>query len=148
MAMECLFCKIVKNEIPSKKLFENDKTIAILDINPSNPGHSLVIPKKHAENIFDIDENTLNEAINVVKNLAENMNEKLKPAGINIIQNNGKGAGQLVKHIHFHVIPRYPNDGLHIAERRVKVPEKQLDEMRKKLKFEEKKRELIDLTEL
>ncbi len=108
--MECIFCKIVAGELPSKKIYEDEDTLAFMDINPANPGHALVIPKKHYENIFDIDEQTLKQIISVTKKVAERINEKLKPEGLNILQNNGKRAGQLVNHIHVHIIPRFADD--------------------------------------
>ena len=129
----CLFCKIAKNEIPSKKVYENSDTLAFLDINPANPGHTLVMPKKHAENIFDIDEDSLKSTISVVKEMARAIKEKMNAVGINIVQNNGKYAGQLVNHVHFHVIPRFENDNVIISYKRVQKTEKEFDDVAKKL---------------
>ena len=129
----CIFCKIAKNEIPSKKVYENSDTLAFLDINPANPGHTLVMPKKHAENIFDIDEDSLKSTISVVKEMARAIKEKMNAVGINIVQNNGKYAGQLVNHVHFHVIPRFENDNVIISYKRVQLSEKELDDLAKKI---------------
>ncbi|HIQ51134.1 MAG TPA: HIT family protein [Nautiliaceae bacterium] len=104
---ECIFCKIVKGEIPSYKVFENEKVIAILDINPANKGHILVIPKNHSENIFDIKEEDIIETIKVVKKLSAIFEEY---DGLNILQNNKEQAGQVVKHFHIHLIPREKGD--------------------------------------
>lgn len=131
--MECLFCKIVKNEVPSKKVYEDSNTLAFLDINPANPGHTLVMPKKHAENIFDIDDESLKNTISVVKEMAKSIKEKMNAVGINVVQNNGKQAGQIVNHVHFHVIPRFENDNVIISYKRVQMTEKEFDDVAKKL---------------
>jgi len=107
---DCLFCKIVKGEIPSKKVYEDENVIAFLDINPASKGHTLVVPKKHCLNIFDIDEEVLKNVITAVKKVATMIKEKLSADGINILQNNGQRAGQIVEHFHFHIIPRYKDD--------------------------------------
>lgn len=104
---DCIFCKIVKGDIPSYKIYENDYVIAFLDINPLSKGHTLVLTKDHYENIHDIPESLLCEISKVVKKVAKNINEKLHPEGIIICQNNGKSAGQTVMHYHVHVKPIY-----------------------------------------
>jgi len=103
----CIFCKIVKGEIPSYKVYENEKVLVILDINPANEGHLLVIPKKHFENIFDIEEDYLVEVIKVAKKLAMLF---IEYDGLNLLQNNKEQAGQVVKHFHLHLIPRVKGD--------------------------------------
>jgi len=112
MAEECIFCKIIKGEIPADKVYENDKAFAFLDISPVNFGHTLVIPKEHHENIFEIPEEVLAETIKVVKKIAQAVKEGVQADGINIGMNNLGPAGQLVPHVHFHVIPRIEGDGL------------------------------------
>jgi len=107
---DCLFCKIVKKEIPSNIVYEDANVIAFLDINPVNFGHTLVVPKVHVENMDDVAENVLVNSIKVVKKIAMALGKIA--GGVNVIQNNKGAAGQLVNHIHFHVIPRYENDGL------------------------------------
>jgi len=133
---DCLFCKIVKGEIPSKKIYEDDYNIAFLDINPANPGHALVVPKEHTENIFDVDEKVLSRTIITVKEIAKLLKEKLNAEGINVIQNNGRSAGQIVYHLHFHIIPRFPKDKVIITYPKVTMEEKDFDELQKKLKKE------------
>ncbi len=109
--MNCIFCKIVKGEIPSKKVFEDEHTLAFLDINPMSTGHTLVIPKKHAENVFEIDEKELAHVHAIAKKIAiQRKNEGAE--GVNILQTNGAVAGQSVFHLHVHVIPRKTGDGL------------------------------------
>jgi histidine triad (HIT) family protein len=109
---DCLFCKIIKGEIPSVKIFENDSIFAFLDIEPLSDGHCLVIPKKHSEDIFNTDKKTLQEIIYIIQDLSEIMKKKLGTDGVNIFNNSGKSAEQGVFHLHFHVVPRYKNDGL------------------------------------
>jgi len=111
----CIFCKIIKGESPCYKIYENEKVIVFLDINPWTRGHCLAVPKKHFQDIFDVDEETLKALILVVKKISSLAKEKLGALGVNIIQNNGKIAGQIVPHIHFQIIPRYENDGLEMS---------------------------------
>lgn len=110
----CVFCKIVNKEIPSKTIYEDDKVIAILDLSQATFGHTLVIPKKHYENLFDIDESTYLHLSKVVKDLAIKIKTKLHAEGINIINNNCQAAGQTVMHYHVHIVPRYINDDFKI----------------------------------
>jgi len=130
---ECIFCKIAKNEIPSKKIYEDNDVLAFLDINPANPGHTLIISKKHFEGIIDADVGVLSKMIQVSKTIAKTIKERLGSDGLNIMQNNGKHAGQLVSHIHFHIIPRFPNDKVVISYPRAQLSENDLNEIQKKL---------------
>lgn len=116
MALEsdCIFCKILKGEIPSFKLFEDDQTFAFMDINPAHPGHLLVIPKYHAPNIFEIPPQWLSASVATAQKLAVAVQNTLAPDGINIVQANGEGAAQSVQHFHVHVLPRTNGDGLRL----------------------------------
>ena len=106
---DCIFCKIINNEIPAKTVYEDKKVKVFLDVNPSTNGHMLIVPKKHYENILDIDLEIYNYAISLIKEkLYPLVKEKLNCDGVTIIQNNEYG--QEVKHLHIHVIPRYEND--------------------------------------
>lgn len=107
----CLFCKIIKREIPCDFIYENKDVFVFLDIKPLHPGHVLVLPKNHFRNIFDIEDKDLSEVILVVKKMAKAVKEAVKADGINIAVNNDEAAGQLVFHSHFHIMPRYFNDG-------------------------------------
>lgn len=111
---DCVFCKIIKGEIPSFKVFENDWVFSFLDINPLAKGHALVIPKKHYENVFDIPEEELKEIISIAKKLAGRIKEKLNADGVNLMNASGQAAEQSVNHFHLHIIPRYKNDGLEL----------------------------------
>lgn len=108
---DCLFCKIVRGELPSTKLYEDEKTLAFLDINPINAGHALVVPKKHATDIFDIDEYEWNAVTKTSRIVAHALEKSLMPDGINLAMNNRTHAGQVIFHAHVHVIPRFKNDG-------------------------------------
>jgi len=110
--MDCIFCKIAKDEIPSYKVYEDNKTLAFLDIAPVNNGHILVIPKKHYKNIEDISEEELYTIIKTVKKIGKALKKSLDIPGYNVNINNDSIAGQIIPHIHFHIIPRYKNDGL------------------------------------
>lgn len=109
---ECIFCKIISGNIPASKVYEDDNCIAFLDIAPLNIGHTLVVPKKHSETISDTDEDTLVSLMKISKKVARALLREHE--GINIVQNNGRAAGQLVNHIHFHIIPRDSNDGIDV----------------------------------
>ena len=110
----CIFCKIIRKEIPSDIVFENSKVIAFLDINPASKGHTLVLPKKHSEIIHEMSDEDSKDLILVIKKISKalmNLSE-----GLNVVQNNYKVAGQLVPHVHFHLIPRTDKDGIKIGE--------------------------------
>ncbi|NWF88582.1 MAG: HIT family protein [Ignavibacteriaceae bacterium] len=108
--MSCIFCDIVNKVEKAEILFEDESTISFLDIRPLNFGHSLVIPKNHYENFFDVGEKDLNAVISSTQFLANAIKKSLAPDGINIISNNGSSAGQTIYHFHFHIIPRFKND--------------------------------------
>lgn len=109
--MDCIFCKIIKGEIPAEKIYEDEKTLAFLDISPNNPGHTLVVAKEHYENIEVISEDLLCDIMKTIKKIGKAIKDGLGYPGYNLILNNDPVAGQLVPHLHFHVIPRRPDDG-------------------------------------
>ncbi|WP_313799206.1 HIT family protein [Cytobacillus sp.] len=104
---DCIFCKIVNGEIPSAKVFENEHVMAFLDISQITKGHTLVIPKIHNENIYDLSAEAARNIFEVVPQLANAIKEQFNPVGMNVITNTGKQAGQTVFHYHMHLIPRY-----------------------------------------
>jgi len=108
---DCIFCKIVAGEIPAHKLYEDEKTLAFLDIHPVNPGHTLVIPKKHSYNILDIAPEDWAAVAEVARKMAVVLHEALGADGINLGMNNREHAGQVVDHPHVHVMPRHKGDG-------------------------------------
>jgi histidine triad (HIT) family protein len=106
--MECIFCKIVNKEIPAKIIAENKGAIAFLDIQPLSDGHTVIIPKKHYQNLSQCDNQTLHDVIDLVKHVSQQIQDSsLKPWGINYLSNEGTIAGQVVMHFHMHVIPKY-----------------------------------------
>ena len=106
---DCIFCKIAAGEIPSRKIYEDSDLIAIMDLNPTSKGHSLIIPKEHCTNIYDIDEDIAAKVMKTAKKLATKMTVALNCDGFNLLQNNGETAGQTMFHFHMHLIPRYKN---------------------------------------
>ena len=108
----CIFCKIVNGEIPSKKVYEDNDVIAILDISQATKGHTLVIPKKHYANILEIEDSEYIKVMKVLKNVTSKINDAYKPKGFNILNNCGEVAGQTVMHYHVHIIPRYDKDDI------------------------------------
>ncbi len=110
--MNCIFCKIMKKEIPCAKVYEDDKILAFLDIEPVNEGHTLVIPKRHHTDLFELPEEILAHSLAVIKKIAIAVKKAVNADGINIGMNNGVAAGQAVFHAHFHIIPRFTEDKL------------------------------------
>ena len=108
--MDCLFCKMIKGEVPCKKIYEDDLVIGILDLYPDSDGHTLIIPKTHYVNLMDIDNSVLGHIMNISKELYKKYKDKLNMDGLSITQNNDYG--QEVKHYHLHLIPRYENDNI------------------------------------
>ncbi|MHA1259543.1 MAG: HIT family protein [Candidatus Heimdallarchaeaceae archaeon] len=114
MSNECLFCKIINGEISSYTLYEDEEVKVFLDIYPVSYGHSLLVPlvpKEHFSNIYEIPENKMNFLEKLPK-IAKRLKKITKATGLNIIQSNGKDAGQVIEHVHFHLIPRFPEDGI------------------------------------
>lgn len=108
---DCIFCKIIAGEIPSHKIYEDDDTYAFLDINPVNPGHTLVIPKTHSRNLHDIEEQDWLAVMKTARVLSSKIKEGVGADGINIEMNNERPAGQVVFHSHVHIVPRIDDDG-------------------------------------
>ena len=108
----CVFCRIVQKEAPATIVYEDEKTLAFLDIRPLNQGHTLIIPKEHYETVYDIPEELLAHIHKIVKRTAVAVKDAMKADGITIIQQNGHAAGQEVFHLHVHVVPRYEGQKL------------------------------------
>jgi histidine triad (HIT) family protein len=103
---ECIFCKIVKGEVPCFKVYEDDKVLAFEDINPISTGHTLIIPKKHAENLWEIPDEDLTAIHKASKKIIHAIKDTLSPTGVAVLQLNGRGVNQLVMHYHLHLMPR------------------------------------------
>ena len=108
--MDCLFCKIINGDIPSKTIYEDDLVKVFLDINPTTNGDMMIVPKKHYENILDIDEELIPHIHKVAKEIYALLKDKLSIDGLTLVQNNG--FGQDIKHFHLHLTPRYTNDNI------------------------------------
>jgi histidine triad (HIT) family protein len=141
----CIFCKIVKKEIPAKVIYEDEKCIAFLDINPLVLGHTLVVPKKHMKSIFDIEEEYAQHILTVAKLICAKMKEKLDAEGVNFVHSSEEAAGQSIPHFHLHIIPRKSNDDIDLnrwwLSKVKKVDEKDLEEIAKLLRVEEERKE-------
>lgn len=107
---DCIFCKIAQKNVPGKIIYEDDVCLAFLDLSQTTDGHTLVIPKKHYENILEVDDEILSHLMIVTKNLANKIIKKLNAKGVNILTNANEIAGQTVMHFHIHIIPRYNLD--------------------------------------
>jgi histidine triad (HIT) family protein len=110
---DCIFCKLVAGEIPAAKVYEDEHTLAFMDIGPVVKGHTLVVPKQHSDPITGTPDEVLQRLIVVCKKVAQAQVDALGADGMNVTQANGRVAGQVVPHIHFHVIPRFEKDGHH-----------------------------------
>jgi len=130
--MDCIFCKIVAGVVPSHKVYEDEDTLAFLDIAPFNPGHTLVISKKHYANLEEIPEEELCKVMKTVKKIGKIIKIGLGAVGYNVISNNDPVAGQLVPHLHFHIVPRTEKDGFK-GWPRGKYSEGETEEIIKKL---------------
>ncbi len=108
---DCIFCKIMQGEIPSARVYEDDRVVSFLDISPVNPGHTLVVPRKHYATLFDIPQEELEACIVAARKVGKAVLQATGASGMNLLQNNFRSAGQLVDHIHFHLIPRHDSDG-------------------------------------
>ena len=109
---DCIFCKIISGDIPSRKVFEDEWTYAFMDVARDVDGHILVVPKTHAKNILDCDEETLAHVMNTVKRISNHLVDRCGYAGVNLLNASDECAGQSVPHFHIHIIPRKPGDGI------------------------------------
>lgn len=132
----CIFCKIIKREIPSKIVFENDLNLAFLDISPISKGHTIIIPKNHYSTLEDISDHELTETFKVVKKISKRIHQSLQIDGYNILQNNFTAAGQVINHFHVHIIPRsFDDDKFRVKIPRNQASDEELNEILVKLKF-------------
>jgi histidine triad (HIT) family protein len=104
---DCIFCKIIQGEIPCSKVFENEHVFAFLDISQASKGHTLIVPKIHKENVYELTPDIATEIFKVVPKISNSIKKQFSPIGLNLLSNNGEHAGQSVFHFHLHLIPRY-----------------------------------------
>ena len=123
---DCVFCRIIDGQIPAAVLVETDQVISFLDINPINAGHALVVPKRHVETLLGLTNDELHATALVTRRVAAAVIEATSSPAFHVLQNNGESAGQVVKHVHFHVIPRRPDDGFTLGWRQTQPAAGQL----------------------
>jgi histidine triad (HIT) family protein len=108
---ECVFCQIIRKQLPASVVYEDDQVIAFLSNHPVNEGHTLVLPKKHYENLYEISEDEASYLFRVVKRVTHAVRDATSAEGIRVVQNNGSAAGQVIFHLHIHIIPLRPHEG-------------------------------------
>lgn len=131
---ECIFCKIIKGEIPGHKVYEDEKTFAFLDINPMNMGHTLVVPKNHMSKITLTEEEDLLALAKTLKKVIKGVEESLGVDNLNVFVNQGRDAGQLVPHLHYHVVPRHRGDGVEFDVPQRKLSEEEFKDLAEKIR--------------
>lgn len=129
----CIFCKILAGEIPSTTVYEDNDFKAILDVNPAARGHVIILPKRHAANIYELPDEDASKVMVVAKKIATAVRDAFHCDGVNILQNNGEAAGQTVFHLHVHVIPRFEGDTVNIGWKPGDMPE-DMDVIAKEIK--------------
>ena len=130
---DCIFCKIIAGEIPSARVYEDDQVLAFLDIRPLQPGHTLVIPKDHHAQVADMPADTMADLGRALPKIAKGVAASADVDGYNILQSNGKVAGQEVGHVHFHVVPRRKGDGLGFRWKHGAYGEGEMDDWRERI---------------
>ena len=131
----CIFCEIIKGNIPSYKIYEDDLCIAFLDISQATIGHTLIVPKQHFENIFELDENVMGHLGKIVVKLSKKLKETLNLSALNVLNNNGANAGQTVNHFHIHLIPRYNENDLTIKFNSNELSKEEFNDLLNKIKL-------------
>lgn len=129
----CIFCKIANKEIPCYKLYEDDLFLAFLDISQATKGHTLVIPKKHYQNIFELQDREKEKYLDVIQKVGLAIKKATNCEGINILNNNGEAAGQTVFHCHIHIIPRYSDDSLKIEFGSIETSKEEFETLKNKI---------------
>ncbi|MEO5635154.1 MAG: HIT family protein [Candidatus Paceibacterota bacterium] len=130
---DCIFCKIIKGEIPSSKIYEDENVLAFLDIAPVNIGHTLIVPKKHFPNIYETPDEVLMQIMKVAKKISKAVKSEMKADGVNVTMNNDPAAGQVIFHTHLHIIPRKKDDGFGMWHGRRPYAQGEKEEIAKKI---------------
>jgi histidine triad (HIT) family protein len=132
--IDCVFCRIVAGQIPSTKVYEDEHTLAFMDIGQVNPGHVLVAVKRHAANLFELDDAQAAAAARAAARVARAIEAAFKPEGMSVYQANGKAAGQTVFHYHVHLLPRHAGDGMELIWPVKNPPREKLEEYAAKIR--------------
>ena len=130
---DCIFCKLANGDIPTNSIYEDDVVKVIFDASPAAPGHILILPKNHFDDVYSMDDETAAHVFKVAVKLSKAYRKALDFDGLNIVQNNGEAAGQTVFHFHMHLIPRYEGDNQHILWKPTEVTQDELEEIRKQI---------------
>ena len=130
---DCIFCKIIAGDIPSSKVYEDEQVLAFLDIMPIGKGHTLVIPKDHSESLADTQAEMMQKLGPALKTVSAAVAAATGAAGVNLVLANGEAAGQEVRHLHFHIIPRHVGDGIRFDTDRKKYSDGEMEEYRKNI---------------
>ncbi|MHC4587675.1 MAG: HIT family protein [Planctomycetota bacterium] len=131
---DCIFCRMVEGQIPVTKLYEDDVVLAFLDIEPISDGHSLVIPKRHYEKLHECPAEALGQICSRLGRIAQAVSTAMNSQGYNLLCNNGRPAGQIVEHLHFHIVPRNSGDGLFDRWPAYKYPQGKVEEVAVKIR--------------
>jgi histidine triad (HIT) family protein len=131
--LDCIFCKIVAGELPSYKVYENSSTFAFLDINPISQGHTLVLPKKHVKKLSEAPPDVLSRVTRVLQKVTRAIEDSLNPEGLNIFVNQGEVAGQVIPHLHIHIVPRSKDDMVEFITPKIGLSEKEFLEISRKI---------------
>jgi histidine triad (HIT) family protein len=131
---DCVFCRIVAGQIPSTKVYEDEHTLAFMDIGQVNPGHVLVAVKKHAANLVALDEEQAQAVARACLKVSKAIQEAFKPEGLSVYQANGKAAGQTVFHYHVHLLPRHAGDGMELTWPVKNPPRERLEDYAAKIR--------------
>lgn len=130
MKDDCIFCKLANGVFPTNSIYEDEDFKVILDLAPATRGHALILPKEHADNIYEMPQGLVGKAFLLAQKMVKHMTEKLECDGFNLVQNNGTVAGQTVYHFHIHMIPRYVSDNQNIAWVPGEATEEELKEVK------------------
>ncbi len=129
MAEGCVFCRIIRGELPAVKVYESDLVVAFLDIYPINPGHTLVVPKRHVERLEELRDEEARELVQAAARLAPAIVRAVRAEGYNLIMNIGRAAGQEIEHLHLHIVPRFSDDNCRFNCRRLKLSQEELERL-------------------
>lgn len=131
---DCVFCRIVAGQIPSTRVYEDEQTLAFMDIGQVNPGHVLVAVKKHARNVFELEETQAEAIARAIVKISRALKKTFEPEGLSVYQANGKAAGQTVFHYHVHLLPRHAGDGMELTWPVKNPPRERLEEYAGKIR--------------
>lgn len=131
---DCIFCRIVAGDAPAQVLYEDEDTMAFMDINPATDGHCLVVSRRHADDLWSLPEEDGVAVWRAVRRVAEAVQEALRPDGLNLLQSNGLAALQTVFHFHVHVVPRYRDDGIHVPLMRAPGDRSRLEDVAERIR--------------